>query len=68
MKLVSDYKVAATGTLIVNNPLSAFGSLRFTGNDNSTLTNFKAQYCQFGGFNDTQIVGYKNLSYLREHI
>lgn len=65
MKLTSPFKVAATGTLIVNNPISSFGSLRFTDNDQATLTNFKAQYCEFGGFSNHQIVGYKNLPYLR---
>ena len=68
MRLVSPYKVAATGTLITNNPLSAFGPLKFTENDSSTLTNFKSQYCNFGGFNDSQIVGYKNLDVLQDEI
>ena len=68
MKLESDYKVAATGTLIVNTPMSAFPSLKFTDNDQSTLTNFKLQYCEKGGFGDKQIIGYKNLGTLREEI
>lgn len=68
MKLESDYKVAATGTLIVNTPMSAFPSLKFTGNDQATLTNFKLQYCEYGGFGGKQIVGYKNLGSLREEI
>ena len=69
MKLDSDFKVAATGTLIVNSPLSAFPSLKFTDNENATLTNFKSQYCNFGGaFGNNQIIGYKNLEVLREEI
>lgn len=68
MKLDADYKVAATGTLIVNNPMSAFPSLKFTDNDSATLTNFKSQYCEYGGFGDKQIIGYKNLGTLREEI
>ena len=68
MKLESDYKVAATGTLIVNTPMSAFPSLKFTENDQATLTNFKLQYCEYGGFGGKQIVGYKNLGSLREEI
>ena len=68
MKLDADFKVAATGTLIVNNPASAFPSLKFTDNDHATLTNFKAQYFEFGGFGDKQVVGYKNLETLREEI
>jgi len=69
MKLDADFKVAATGTLIVNSPLSAFPSLKFTDNESATLTNFKSQYCNFGGpFGNSQIIGYKNLEVLREEI
>ena len=68
MKLDSDFKVAATGTLIVNSPLSAFPSLKFTDNDSATLTNFKSQYCTYGGFGNKQITGSKNLDVLREEI
>ena len=68
MKLDADFKVAATGTLIVNSPLSAYPSLKFTGNDKATLTTFKSQYCTFGGFGNKQIIGSKNLELLREEI
>ena len=69
MKLDADFKVAATGTLIVNNPMSALPSLKFTDNDHATLTNFKSQYCTFGeGIRSNQIIGYKNLETLREEI
>ena len=68
MKLDSDFSVAATGTLIVNNPLSAFPSLRFTKNDAATLTTFKSQYCEFGGFGGKQCIGFHNLEVLREEI
>lgn len=67
-KLQADFMVGATGTLIVNSPLSARGPLFWIGRDHATLTNFKSQYCEFGGFGDKQIVGYKNLSVLREEI
>ena len=68
MKLDADFKVAATGTLIVNSPLSAFPSLKFTDNESATLTNFKSQYCAYGGFGNKQIIGSKNLEVLREEI
>lgn len=68
MKLDAKYVIAATGTLIVNNPISAYPSLRFTKTDTATLTNYKAQYCTFGGFHDSQVIGYKNLGLLREEI
>lgn len=68
IKLKADYKIGATGTLITNNALSAFGALKFTENDNATLGNYKAQYCEYGGFNNSQVIGYKNLELLREEL
>lgn len=68
LKLDAPFKLGMTGTLIVNSPVSAYSSLVFTGNDNSTLTNFKSQYCNFGGFKNSQVIGYKNLEVLQEEI
>lgn len=68
LKLKSRYQVAATGTPIVNNPISAFLALSWTDNDNATLTNFKRQYCKFGGFNNSQVIGYRNLNLLKEEL
>ena len=68
LKLDAPYKIAATGTLITNNPLSAYVPLSWTGNDQSTLTNYKSQYCNFGGFKNAQVIGFKNLDILQEEI
>ena len=68
LKLKSYYKVAATGTLLINSPISCYMPLAWTENDKATLTTYKSQYCQFGGFGDKQIVGYKNLDTLREEL
>ena len=68
LKLDAPFKIAATGTLITNNPLSAYVPLSWTDNDTSTLTNYKSQYCNFGGFKDSQVIGFKNLDVLQEEI
>ena len=68
LKLDAPFKVAATGTLITNNPLSAYVPLSWTGNDQSTLTTYKSQYCNFGGFKNAQVIGFKNLEVLQEEI
>ena len=68
MDLEAKYKIAATGTPFLNNPLSIFVPLNWTKNDSSCMTTFKSQYCQFGGFNDSQIVGYKNLDLLKDEL
>jgi SNF2 family DNA or RNA helicase len=68
LKLDAPFKIAATGTLITNNPLSAYVPLSWTGNDASILTMYKSQYCNFGGFKNSQVIGFKNLEVLREEI
>ena len=68
LKLDAPFKIAATGTLITNNPLSAYVPLSWTSNDVSTLTNYKSQYCNFGGFKNNQVIGFKNLDVLQEEI
>ena len=68
LKLDATYKIGATGTLIVNSPLSAYTSLRWLGIDKASLTNFKREYCVFGGFGGHEIIGYRNLELLRNEI
>jgi SNF2 family DNA or RNA helicase len=68
LKLEAPFKIAATGTLITNNPLSAYVPLSWTNNDESILTMYKSQYCNFGGFKNSQVIGFKNLDVLQEEI
>lgn len=62
------YKLAMTGTLLLNNPLDAYVPLKWTGNDQSTFSNFKYQYCVYGGPFGNEIIGYKNIDILQEQI
>lgn len=62
------YKIAMTGTLIMNNPLDAYTSLKWLGIEKSNFYTFKNFYCNYGGFGNHQVTGYKNLSVLREMI
>lgn len=68
LKLNAPFKIAATGTLITNNPLSAYVPLSWTENDQSILTTYKSQYCNLGGFKNSQVIGFKNLEVLQEEI
>lgn len=63
-----NYKIGLTGTLLTNTPLSAFIPLKWIGVENANLTNFKSQYCVFGGFGGHQIIGYRNIDVLKEII
>ena len=68
LKLKADFQVAATGTLLLNNPINCWGPLNWIDVDHSTLGNFKTQFVKFGGFGDKQIIGYKNLDTLKEEL
>lgn len=61
-------KIALTGTLLLNTPLDAYTALKWTGNEKATFTAFKEQYCEYGGFKNYQIIGFKNLDILHEQI
>lgn len=68
LKFDSEYKVAMSGSLVTNSPISCYLPLSWINVDNSTMTTFKSHYCIFGGFHDSQIIGYRNLDVLREEI
>ena len=68
LKLKATYKIGATGTLIVNSPISSYTALKWLDIDKSNLTNFKRQYCLFGGYGGYEIIGYKNLELLKNEI
>lgn len=59
------YKVGATGTLLMNNPLDTYMPLKWIGAEKSSHTNFKYYYCVYGGAFNNDIVGYKNLGALK---
>lgn len=62
------HKMGLTGTLILNNPLDAFTALKWIGIEKSNWTNFKSQYCVYGGFGGHQVIGFKNIVILKEEI
>ena len=64
----SKHRIGLTGTLIQSKPLDAYVPLKWIGVEKATLTNFKSQYCIYGGFGGHQIVGYKNLKLLKEEL
>lgn len=62
----SKYKIGATGTLLLNNPIDAYIPLTFIGANRSTYTNFKNLFCTYNKFN--MIIGFKNTSLLKDII
>lgn len=62
------YKIGATGTLIVNNPLDAYVPLKWLGVERSGLTNFKYFYCTFTGPFNNILCGFKHTEMLKDTI
>lgn len=62
------YKVAATGTLLLNNPVDSYIPLHWIGEENCTFSNFKYYYCEFGGAFNDQLLGFRNTHVLKSQI
>ncbi len=62
------HKIGMTGTLLLNNPVDVYVPLKWIGAEHSTLTNFKSQYIEYGGFFNNEVVGYKNIDSLKDQI
>lgn len=65
-KLNAEYKLALTGTPIMNRAEELYNILKWLGAEIKTFTQFKNFYCCFGGFMNNDVIGYKNLDVLRK--
>lgn len=62
------YKVGATGTLLLNDPLDAYMPLKWIGAERAPFSTFKYFYYNYGGpFNNT-FIGFKNIDVLKNQI
>ena len=68
LKLQSPHNLAMTGTPIMNNPDNAYVLLKWTGNIKCNFSTFKKMYNVYGGFDNKEVIGHKNLELLQEHI
>lgn len=62
------YKLALTGTPIMNAAIDLYNVLKWLEVENHSLTQFKSHYCIMGGFGGYQIVGYKHLDELQNRL
>ena len=62
------YRIAATGTLLLNNPMDCYVPLKWIGAERSTFTNFKYYYCNYGGLFGKDLIGFKNLDTLKHQL
>lgn len=69
LNVQSDYMIAMTGTLIMNNPLDSYVPLAWIGIERkNNVTRFKQTYCTFDSNTKGRIVGFKNLDLLKDEI
>lgn len=64
----SYYRLALTGTPLMNNPVDLYNVLKWLEVENHSLTYFKNLYCEMGGFGGYEIIGYKNLNQLENSL
>lgn len=62
------YKVALTGTLMLNGPLDTYVPLKWLDIERGTFSAFRSHYCVYGGVMGKEIVGYKNMDMLKDII
>lgn len=62
------YRIGMTGTPILNTPLDSYVPLKWIGVENASYTNFRYQYCTYGGTFGNDLVGYKNIDILKDII
>ena len=60
------YKIALSGTPILNSPTDAYGVLKWLNVTKTNKSDFFGFYCIYGGYNNSEIVSYKNLHILRQ--
>lgn len=65
-KITSYYKMALTGTPLMNTPIDLYNILKWLDVEHHTLTDFKRHFCVMGGFGGYEITGYKHLNELQE--
>lgn len=65
LKVETEYKMAITGTPMMNKPLDLYIILKWLGYEEHAYYAFKNHYVIYGGFGGYEIVGYKNLQEIR---
>ena len=62
------YRVAATGTLLMNNPMDCYVPLKWIGAERATYSNFKNYYSRYGGPFGNELIGFKHLDILKHQL
>lgn len=65
LKLQPDYRLAMTGTPLMNSPLDLYVPLKWLGYEDHAFYMFKQHYCIMGGYGGYEIIGYRYLDQLQ---
>jgi len=65
LSIEAKHPIPMSGTFVLNNPLDLYLPLRWAGFEDHSFYQYKNHYCVMGGFNNKEVVGYKNLDELR---
>lgn len=63
-------RLGLTGTLMPHSPLDIYGQFRFldAGIFGTNVASFREEFAVMGGYHDKEVIGFKNLSLLKEKI
>jgi len=68
LKIQPKDRIAMTGTPLMNTPLDLYIVLKWLGYEKHSFYQFKKHFCIMGGYGGYEVIGYKNLSELREQV
>ncbi len=68
LKLQPEYRIAMTGTPLMNTPMDLYIILKWLGYEKHSFYQFKNHYCVMGGYGGYEIISYKNLDQLEDQL
>ena len=68
LKVDAPYKVALTGTPLMNHPMDLYIILKWLGYEKHSFYAFRNHHCVMGGYGGHEIIAYKNLGELQEQL
>lgn len=68
LKLQPEYRIAITGTPVMNHPLDLYIILRWLGFEKHAFYSFRNYYCVMGGYGGYEVLGYRHLDELEAQL
>lgn len=68
LKIKSKYRISVSGTPMLNSPLDLYTTFKWLGFEPYSFYSFRKHFCQMGGYNGAEILGYKNMDQLQDQL